>query len=199
MSQSNLKSKGNYIKPNVKFPAPGEKLTGLIEGPLATFLTPEQKEQNREFAKVARQAKKDLAREQNRKESEAYKAEREARASLYAKEEIERAKAREAAEKRRKYEDRFTSIVHNLINSLPKLDGIEKFFVDYKSETSFRINFTCWQEPNVSFDYLQSVSDLLKTRKINLVSGGSFGGCESCGHGEQWSFSLVCSDCILPA
>jgi hypothetical protein len=104
----------------------------------------------------------------------------------------------EAAEKRRKYEDRFTSIVHNLINSLPKQDGIESFFVDFNSKTSFQINFTCWQEPNVSFDYLQSVSDLLKTRNINLVSAGSFGGCESCGHGEQWSFSLVCSDCILP-
>jgi hypothetical protein len=89
MSQPNHKSKGHYIKPNVKFPAPREKLTGLIEGSLATFLTPEQKAQNKEFAKVVRQAEKDFAREQNRKESEAYKA-KEAWASLYAKEEIER-------------------------------------------------------------------------------------------------------------
>lgn len=56
--------------------------------------------------------------------------------------------------------------------------------------------FEC--NPNISFDFLAKFAARFHTKNINIPSViKDYKGCESCGHGATWSFTLEINDITL--
>ena len=183
------------------FPRPGEVLKEVVHGPMAQYLTAEQKMQNRALADKLRKEKAEA--HQRQLDFEAQKA-RERRmlynSEINAAAQAELARREELARKLRKqelYQESFTNRFLNKIKDLPKVEGVDEVRAYFNTETEFLLVLESFKEPDLSFDWLCELSKALCTRKINFLNVSEEGGCETCGHGSNWIVRIKCSNCVI--
>lgn len=183
------------------FPKPGEILKEVVHGPMAQYLTPEQKIQNRALADAFLAEKKKKAEEQNfidEQNARNRRMLRNAEIATRAREEnAKRAEAERRLREQNLYQDSFKKRFLNKIKGLPEIGGVEGKRCIFNSETEFVLVFDCFKQPNISFDWLVLLSEALCTRKINFLGVASVGGCDSCGYGTNHTVKIKCSDCVI--
>lgn len=179
------------------FPKPGEPLKAVVHGPMAQYLTPEQKVQNRALADALLVVK----RKQLSFEAQVER-ERQMLRNAQIAEEVREENAKREEEKRKQqeqiaYQDSFKQRFLNRIQGLPMLEGVDGWRCLFNSETEFVLVLDGFKEPIISFDWLVLLSEALCTRKINFLGLTSDGGCEYCGYGADYTVRIKCSDCVI--